>query len=157
MGTRERVDTARIGEVDLSPVETVSPETKVEDVVAGMQRRGIGSVLVVENGRLVGIFTERDFFRRILAAGHLDAPRDPISKWMTPNPQTIRLDATIGEAIRRMDKGGYRHLPVVDESGNPSAMISVRNIVNWLVEHYPTSVLNLPPDPAIMALEREGA
>ncbi len=157
MPTNERVQAARIGELDQSPVCPVESSTATGKVVTEMKKKGIGSVLVVEKGKLVGIFTERDLFRKVLAGGHPEAAGDPVSKWMTPKPETVLPDAPIGEVIRKMNQGGYRHLPVVDADGRPVAMLSVKNIVHWLVEHYPTSVLNLPPDPSMTATERDGA
>jgi hypothetical protein len=56
-----------------------------------------------------------------------------------------------------MDEGGYRHLPVVDEGGRPVGVLSVKRIVHYLVEHFPTTVYNLPPNPGAVPQEREGA
>ena len=55
-----------------------------------------------------------------------------------------------------MEEGGYRHLPVVDERG-PVGVLSVKRIVHYLVEHFPTTVYNLPPDPAVVPQQAEGA
>ena len=61
------------------------------------------------------------------------------------------------QTIRRMEQGGYRHLPVVDEANRPVGILSVRRIVHYLVEHFPSTVYNLPPDPRTFPQEREGA
>ena len=63
----------------------------------------------------------------------------------------------IGLAIRRMEEGGYRHLPVVDEGGRPVGVLSVKRIVHYLVEHYSPTVYNQPPDPASVPEAPEGA
>jgi CBS domain-containing protein len=56
-----------------------------------------------------------------------------------------------------MVSGGYRHLPVVDEEGRPVGVLSVKQIMHYLVEHFPSTVYNLPPDPRVVPQEREGA
>ena len=63
----------------------------------------------------------------------------------------------IGAAVRRMEEGGYRHLPVVDDVGRPVGVLSVKRIVHYLVEHFPATIYNLPPDPGVIPQEREGA
>ncbi|GBD44577.1 Hypoxic response protein 1 [bacterium HR40] len=72
-----------------------------------------GSVVVLEEGRPVGIFTERDLTRRVVAAGR-DPATTPLSEVMTPDPDTIAADASVADAIRLMDECCYRHLPVID-------------------------------------------
>ena len=90
-----------------------TPGTSVRAACRLMAEHQCGSVLVIERGRLLGIFTEGDLVRRVLAPG-----RDPnltlLIEVMTPDPDTIRPRETVDEAIRRMDEFGYRHLPVVD-------------------------------------------
>jgi CBS domain-containing protein len=133
----------------------VSPSQTVAEAVALMLKDQIGSLLVCEGPRLVGIFTERDLMRRVLAAGK---PLTlPIAECMTSNPQVVRRTETVWAAIQRMEEGGYRHLPVVDEAGRPTGVLSVKRIVHYLVEHFPGTIYNLPPNPGAVHLEREGA
>jgi CBS domain-containing protein len=134
---------------------SVAPAQTVAEAVALMRREEVGCLLVCDNARLVGIFTERDLMRRVLAAGK------PLSlslaECMTPNPVVVRRKDSVGAAIRRMEEGGYRHLPVVDEAGCPVGVLSVKRIVHYLVEHFPGTVYNLPPDPGVVQRNREGA
>src|SRR5688572_28235082 len=83
----------------------------VADAVRLMREKRVGCVLVCEQRRIVGIFTERDLLRRVLAPGK--ALTTPIEECMTPDPVTVHPKDSIGCAIKRMQKGGYRHLPVV--------------------------------------------
>jgi CBS domain-containing protein len=76
---------------------------------------------------------------------------------MTFDPVVVRAKESVGTALRRMQEGGYRHLPVVDEAGQPVGMLSVKHIVRYLVEHFPSTIYNLPPDPGGIQQEREGA
>jgi CBS domain-containing protein len=76
---------------------------------------------------------------------------------MTPNPTIVHPKDSVAFALKRMEEGGYRHLPVVDEAGQPVGVLSVKRIVHYLVEHFPATVYNLPPDPGAVPLEPEGA
>jgi len=120
-----------------------------------MRREKVGCVLVCEGDRTVGIFTERDLLRRVLAPGK--PLTVALSECMTGNPVIVHPKESIGSAVRRMEEGGYRHLPVVDEMGRPKGVLSVKRIVHYLVEHFPATVYNLPPDPGAVPLEPEGA
>jgi len=127
----------------------------VAEAVALMRREKVGCLLVCDGPRLVGIFTERDLMRRVLAAAK---PLTlPIVDFMTPDPVVVHPKEPIGAAVQRMEEGGYRHLPVVDEAGRPVGVLSVKRIVHYLVEHFPGTVYNLPPDPTAVPQERDGA
>jgi CBS domain-containing protein len=137
-----------------SPPWQVTPEQTVAEALVLMREKSQGCVLVCQNKHLVGIFTERDLIRRVLA------PRKPLStliaECMTPHPVTVQPKEPIGLAIRRMEEGGYRHLPVVVD-GEPVGVLSVKKIVHYLVEHFPGTIYNLPPEPNAVQQEREGA
>jgi CBS domain-containing protein len=120
-----------------------------------MRQHQVGCLLVCNGDTLLGIFTERDLMRRVLAPGR---PLTlPVSACMTPNPVTVSPTAPISAAVWQMEEGGYRHLPVLDATGKPVGVLSVKRIVHYLVEHYPYTVYNLPPDPGAFPLEPEGA
>jgi CBS domain-containing protein len=138
-----------------TPPRQVAPHQTVSEAVALMRQESVGCLLVCEGRKVVGIFTERDLMRRVLAEGK------PLSltvrECMTPDPVTVHPKDPITAAVRRMEEGGYRHLPVVDEKGRPVGVLSVKRIVHYLVEHFPSTVYNLPPDPGVVPQEREGA
>jgi signal-transduction protein with cAMP-binding, CBS, and nucleotidyltransferase domain len=137
------------------PPWMVGPAQTVAEAVALMRREQVGCLLVCAAERVTGIFTERDLLRRVLAAGK--PLTTPVSECMTPDPVTVHPKEPIGAAVRRMEEGGYRHLPVVDEAGRPVGVLSVKRIVHYLVEHFPVIVYNLPPDPNAVPQEAEGA
>jgi CBS domain-containing protein len=101
------------------------PGTSVREACRCMAEHQCGSVLVTERGRLLGIFTQGDLVRRVLAPG-----RDPnltlLVEVMTADPDTIRPRESVDEAIRRMDEYGYRHLPVLD-GGAVVGMVALRD------------------------------
>src|SRR5260370_17548617 len=137
-----------------TPAHHVRPRQSVADAVALMRREKMGSVLVCQDQRVEGIFTERDLMKRILAVGK--PLTTPVADCMTPHPIAVHPKDSIATAVRRMEEGGYRHLPVVDEAGVPLGILSVKRIVHYLVEHVPTTISTLPPDPDLVHREADG-
>jgi CBS domain-containing protein len=76
--------------------------------------------------------------------------------WGRPDPDRVTQTDTVRKAVRLMRRGGFRHVPVVDEGGGVVGCVRHKDIVNYLGEHFAAQVLNLPPDPEQIALEREG-
>ena len=138
-----------------TPPRRLAPEQTVADAVALKRQFRIGCVLICRGEMLVGIFTERDLMRRVLADGKPCSTR--LDEVMTPHPAFVRPKEPIGAAVRLMERGGYRHLPVVDDLGRPLGVLSVKRIVHYLAEHYPATVCNQPPDPAAFPRRAEGA
>ena len=90
-----------------------------------MKKHHVGALMVVEGGRLAGIFTERDAVFRVLAEGR-DPATTRVCDAMTTKPRTIDADKAVGHALMIMYDGGFRHVPVV-EDGKPLGMISARD------------------------------
>lgn len=133
----------------------MSPRQTAAEAIALMREQSVGCVLICEAGHIVGIFTERDLLRKVLAAGR--SLQTPLVDVMTPNPVSVHPKDSIGAAMRRMFEGGYRHLPVVQD-GKPTGILSVKRIVHYLAEHYPSTVYTAPPSaPPIASPQREGA
>ncbi len=99
----------------------------VRDAAQAMRDWDVGAVLVTENGRLAGIFTERDLVNRVIACDR-DPESTPLSEVMTGDPDTISPKATALEALRLMEDGGYRHVPVVAE-GRLVGIVSGRDFL----------------------------
>jgi CBS domain-containing protein len=133
----------------------ISPSCSVAQAVTLMRQERVGCLLICVAEQVVGIFTERDLMRRVLAANK--PLSSPISDFMTANPIVVHPKDSISAAVRRMEEGGYRHLPVVNDGGRPVGILSAKRIVHYLVEHFPATVYNLPPDPGVVPQEREGA
>ena len=143
-----------VSRLDPSLPLLIGPDQSVAEAIELMRNKAQGCVLVCRNKTIVGIFTEKDLIRRVLA---LKKPlTTPMAECMTPHPVTVHPQDPIGSAIRHMEEGGFRHLPVVVD-GEPVGILSVKKIVHYLVEHFPGTVYNLPPDPSAVQLEREGA
>lgn len=130
------------------------PRMSVRDVLVLMKQHNTGCVLVCEQQKLIGIFTQRDVLRLLAMEADLGVLVETV---MTRNPVTLRQSDTVATAIARMSAGGYRHLPIVDAQGQPTGLLKVRGIVHYLVEHVPKTIYNLPPNPKMVAQNREGA
>ncbi len=106
-------------------VITVPTDATVRTAAHMMREYQIGSLMVVEDDRLVGIFTERDALFRVLAGG-LDPGRTRVDQVMTREPTTIAPDRPVVHALHMMHDGGFRHLPVVERE-RPVGMVSIRD------------------------------
>lgn len=107
-------------------VVSASPETSVHQAALLMQEKNVSALLVMSGGKLAGIFTERDALRRVLASGR-DANSTTLAAVMTAEPTTISSDKPLGHALHLMYDYGFRHMPVVDDQGNPVGVISARD------------------------------
>ncbi len=95
---------------------------------------------------------------RVLADRGVDLETVKVDDVMTRQPQTLRFEDRIVDALAVMHKGGYRHVPIVDHDGQPVGMVSVRGLVGYIVDFFPQEVLNLPPHPVRRGAQaREGA
>ncbi len=140
----------RIMDVKRGVPVTVPPDTTVAKAVEIMQRKKVSAVMVVEGARrkrLTGIFSDTDLVHR--AFGVRNFTRAPVSKFMTPSPETLRPKDSVAYALNKMSVGRIRHVPLVDDDGRPAGMISVRDIVDFLVEVFPEEILNLPSEPQL--------
>jgi len=134
----------------------VESNSTLAAVIEAMQRENRGTALVVEMGKLVGIFTERDMLMKV--AGHaIDLKLSLVSAFMTRNPVTLPADSAVAFALNRMVVEGFRHIPLVDDNNRPVAEVSMRNLIEYLSDFYNRDVLNLPPDPQVKSSNREGA
>jgi CBS domain-containing protein len=102
------------------------PDETVCDAAKRMAEQGCASILVIEDERLLGIFTERDLLVRVAAAG-LDLATTKLRDVMTADPETIGAEEPVEDAVRRMDAGAFRHLVVVD-GGRVLGVVSTRDI-----------------------------
>ena len=115
-------------------VITAPADMTVSDAARVMREHHIGAVVVVENDRLAGIFTERDALFRVVAEGR-DGNNTRLADVMTRNPQTVRPDQPFSVALQMMYGGKFRHVPVV-EDGRPVGIISARDALGPELEAF---------------------
>lgn len=132
--------------------------TRLATTLRRMRRAGVGSCVVVnDDRRLLGIFTERDLLNKI-ALGAVDPTAMPVDALMQPDPETLTPEHPIAYALNRMAGGGYRNIPLVDAEGKIAGLVTLRDIVEEVCEHFSDEVLTLPPTRrAAIPREREGA
>lgn len=132
----------------------VDADATVVAAVNAMNERRTGCVLVHRDGRVVGIFTERDVLRRVVFR---DGDRSAkVETVMTRNPETLPPTASLAFALNKMSVDGYRHIPITDHHGKAVGVVSIKDIVNFVVEFFPERVLNLPSDPDMVIPKSEG-
>lgn len=118
----------------------------VKDAVQLMQDKDLGCVLIVKDGKLAGILTERDVLMKTVGAGK-DIAKVKVEEIMTADPESFQPEDSVAFVLNAMSVGGYRHVPIVDEQDRPIAVVSVKDIIGFIVDHFPEEVLNLPPKP----------
>jgi CBS domain-containing protein len=123
-----------------------SRHDSVTDAMRLMQAEHRGCVLITYDGTpaspLTGIFTERDVLFRIVDRGRNPATL-PLGDVMTPDPERALLHEPVGAVLHMMNVGGFRHIPVVDEERRPAFVVSVKDVVQFLVDAFPREILNL--------------
>jgi len=120
--------------INLAPAEPimVGSGESVAEAIRMMKEKGHGSVLVVDAGRLSGLFTERDLLLK-LAGRHVDLERTPVGAVMTAEPATLSADDPLAFAVHLMAVRGLRHIPVLRE-GRPIGVVSIRGVLHYLTE-----------------------
>ena len=104
---------------------TTSSQTSIADAARLMKEHAIGALMIVDEGKLVGIFTERDVVFRVIAADK-DPKTTRVASAMTRKPRALEGSRPLGHALHLMYEGGFRHVPVV-ENGKPIGMVSARD------------------------------
>ena len=120
--------------IEQQELVTSSGSATVSEAARLMKDRQVGGIMVVEEGRLIGVFTERDALYRVVAECR-DANATRLSEVMTPNPRTIHPDKPFSDALHIMYEGGFRHVPVV-EDGRPVGLVSARDALGPELEDF---------------------
>ena len=121
----------RLGDVMARDVLSVAPEDTLGEAAQKMVDRGVGSAVVLDFGRLIGILTERDLLRATAGRTHSSEAR--VREWMTASPVTATEETSVEEAARTMLDQGFRHLPVIAD-GRPIGIVSIRDVAEWGAE-----------------------
>ena len=130
-----------ISDLTLHKPIMVDVSTTVFDAVKAMREQHLGCVLVQKAETLVGIFTERDVLNRVVF--HNDQTM-MVESVMTNNPETLGSNESTAFALNMMCVGGYRHIPIVESNRRVIGVLSLQDIVAFLVDLFPTGILNIP-------------
>ncbi|MFN8544237.1 MAG: CBS domain-containing protein [Candidatus Binatia bacterium] len=125
-----------VGRICIREVDTASPQENVLDVARRMRDRQVGTVVIVDDqGRPMGLLSDRDVTVRIVAAGR-DAIRTPVEEAMTPMPTVVLEDTPIEAALGHMRTGRMRRLPVVNGAGKLLGIVTLDDVIGLLVEEF---------------------
>jgi CBS domain-containing protein len=131
----------------LGPAEPIclrESATVQEAIERMLERRQAGVLVVDADGRLTGIFTERDVLTRVAGQGR-DATQTTLGSVMTRDPDALRPADRVAYAVHSMSVAGYRTVPLVDAERRPLGVVTVTDVIRWLAGLFPEAVLNLPP------------
>lgn len=128
---------------ELVPREVIgfSQEGTISELVEAMSKDSLGAICIIENDLLIGIVTERDIFMK-LGEDYHEFLKEPVKNIMTPKPITMTFENTIADCLRMMGLIRVRHIPIVDENGKPTNMLSAKDIMEYLIEFFPKQVKN---------------
>ncbi len=151
---RRLLSETHVSELTLTVVPLLCPEQTLQEAAVAMREVSHGSALICEDRRLVGIITERDMLGLLAGGADFDSA---LSKSMTSHPQTLSPESTLLEAVRLMDQGGYRRLPIVGGDQCAVGIVDVKTVMNFIVEHVPATVYNQASNALLSVSRAEGA
>lgn len=122
-----------LAQLDLDQTVSVAPDTPALEVARLMKNSNSGCALVVDNGKLIGIFTEHDVLKKLTAAQREARPpaNVTVSELMSSNPETLREQDSVAEAVNKMSLGRYRHIPFVKSDGT-HAVASIQSVLKYI-------------------------
>jgi CBS domain-containing protein len=141
--------------LNLNNFTSVESETSIRATIAKMRAEDQHCAIVLDEGTLVGIFTDRDILRKVV-----DLPETwdrPIKEVMTRSPITVNCNEPADAALDLMDRKHFRNVPVLDDDGKVIGNLTHYAIIKYLADRFPESVYNLPPEPDQVTSNRDGA
>lgn len=110
----------------------VSPDTSAREVIERMRESRVGCALVLEDGKLIGIFTERDLLNK-LTGKKATSPTTAVKELMSANPETLQETDSVATAVNKMSMGRYRHIPVRKADGTYS-VTSIKHVLKYIAK-----------------------
>jgi CBS domain-containing protein len=122
-------------------VWSVSPDATVFDAIQMMADKNVGALLVVQNEKLIGIISERDYTRKVILQGK-SSKQTPVKEILSSHVVEVSPSHTVEECLRLMTDHRVRHLPVMD-SGRIVGVVSIGDLVNWIITAQSTTIHQL--------------
>ncbi len=138
------------------PALTVDVADRVDDAMAKMRESEYGAVVVTRAGKVAGLLTERELICNVIGV-HDRYAELPAGEVMRADPVTLHSDDPILYALHNMQTGGYRHIPIVDAAQRPVSVVSLKDVVRFILSHFTDDVYNITPEPFRGEIPREGA
>jgi len=136
----------KIHEITNPKLVTAATDLSLADAVSLMQKNTTGYIVITDKKKVVGIITEVDVVRKVLEKG-VNAKKTKVKEIMTADPFVLKPNDMVGKAIDLMGEHRFYHIPLVNEKKELVGVLSVRSLIRFLAEFYPTEVYNLPPRP----------
>ena len=133
----------------------LNEQATLRDAIDNMQKYHIGCILLENNHKITGIFTERDIVQQIVGNRH-NLEKECVANYMTKSPDVLHFQDPIAFALNKMISGGYRHIPIVDKEEKPIGIITMQDIINHLGDYFFDDIVNLPHTPLRDQTQREG-
>ena len=133
----------------------LNEQATLRDAIDNIQKYHIGCILLENNHKITGIFTERDIVQNIVGNRH-NLAKECVADYMTKSPDVLHFQDPIAFALNKMISGGYRHIPIVDKDKKPIGIIAMQDIINHLGDYFFNDIVNLPPTPLRDQTQREG-
>lgn len=143
-------------ELRMPPCVSVDTTASIAEVIGLMQKKKIGSVLVVDGGALTGIVTERDILMKVVGVIK-DFEGTTVADIMTHDPLALMPGDMIAYVMNNMHVGGYRHVPIVNKDREPISIISIKDVMSFILDHFPEEITNITGEPYRGPISREGA
>lgn len=121
---------------------SIAPDATVYDALALMADKDIGSLLVIEGERLMGMISERDYARKIVLMGR-SSLQTKVDEIMDAAPITVAPECSVDEAMRIMTENRVRHLPVLSRNGAPVGVVSIGDLVKWIITSHQETIEQL--------------
>ena len=133
----------------------LNEKVTLRKAIEAIRKQHVGCVLLENNNKISGIFTERDIVQKIVGNIH-NLENEYVIDFMTQTPDVLRQNDALSFALNKMIDGGYRHIPIINESDKPIGVISMQDIINHLGDYFYEDIKNLPPHPVRTQRHREG-
>jgi CBS domain-containing protein len=145
-----------IHELRMPAVKTLDCSATIGDAIDMMQKNRIGSVVITKDGKLEGIVTERDVLLKVIGLIE-NYKTESITKVMTADPVSLMPGDAIAYALNNMHVGGYRHVPIVNEENEPISLVSIKDVVSFIMDYFPEEITNLTGTPFRGPVTRDSA
>jgi len=120
----------------------IGPEATVYDALESMAEKNIGAPLVVEEGKLAGVFSERDYARKVILKGK-SSRTTSVRELMSSPPISVTREALVRDCMKLMTEKRVRHLPVIDTDGMPLGVVSIGDVVNTIISDQESTIEEL--------------
>jgi len=122
-----------ISNLSLPPIKSLDFKMNIHAAVLLMRKEKIGSVVITEKDKVIGILTERDILNKVAGIVE-DYKKTLVTDIMTSAPTCMKLGDEISMAINMIEEGGFRHIPVINKEGTPISMVSIKDVLSYITK-----------------------